>query len=201
MPGPLRWESEVRITKVVTKAGDTGDTSLVGGTRVSKASTRVDAYGEVDELNSFLGVARAKATDRQVDGLLRKIQNDLFTLGSDLASPSDIRVPRIEQRHVSETEEAIEDLLKELEPLKEFILPGGSELGATLHAARAIARRVERKVVKLSQEEAINKMAIIYLNRLSDLLFVLARVVNKRSGLSEEQTDFRIKASNPPERP
>ncbi len=187
----------MRITKVVTKKGDGGETSLVGGTRVSKSSPRVDAYGDIDELNSFLGLARNNIDDAELNRILLDRQNELFTLGSDLASPLDVQVPRIEQMHISELEKTIEQLLKELDPLKEFILPGGNSAGATLHVARAVARRAERKVVKLSTEEKINNLVLAYLNRLSDFLFVLARVANKRSGALEEQTNFRTKAKKP----
>jgi cob(I)alamin adenosyltransferase len=180
----------MRITKVVTKHGDKGTTSLVGGKIVSKAATRVEVYGDVDELNSFLGVARTEIKDTQVDDILRKIQNDLFTLGADLASLLSVAVPRVETNHVSALETIIDTLLQELEPLKEFILPGGGKAGSLLHVARTIARRAERKAVKLSEEEEINKTVLVYLNRLSDLLFVLARAVNKRSGLREEQAKF-----------
>ncbi len=187
----------MRITKVVTKKGDRGETSLVGGTRVSKSSPRVDAYGDVDELNSFLGLARTNIGDAELNGILLDRQNELFTLGSDLASPLDVEVPRIEEKHIGELEKTIERLLKELDPLKEFILPGGNAAGATLQVARAVARRAERKVVKLSAEEKINNLVLTYLNRLSDFLFVLARVANKRSGALEEQTNFRAKAKKP----
>jgi len=179
-----------RISKVITRTGDAGQTALVGGARVSKASPRVDAYGEVDELNSLLGVVRARLSDAQVDDVLSTIQNDLFTLGADLASPAEIDVPRITQAYVETLEAASETFLAELEPLKEFILPGGSEAGALLHVARTVARRAERRVVALADKEAVNAAAIVYLNRLSDLLFILARAVNHRAGAAEKMTDF-----------
>jgi cob(I)alamin adenosyltransferase len=130
----------MRISKVYTKAGDTGETALVGGARVSKASARVEAYGDVDELNSVIGLARAHLEDQQVDEVLSLLQNDLFTVGGDLASPADIKVPRIETSFVKTLEETADRFLTELEPLKEFILPGGSTAGATLHLARTVAR-------------------------------------------------------------
>jgi cob(I)alamin adenosyltransferase len=180
----------MRITKVYTRAGDRGQTSLVGGARVSKASARVEAYGEVDELNSVIGLARAKLRDEEIDQVLATIQNDLFTLGADLASPSGIESPRVDEGLIKHLEELSDKLLSELEPLKEFILPGGSEAGAALHLARAVARRAERKVVALAEKEEINARVIAYLNRLSDLLFILARVANRRAGLQEHLANF-----------
>ena len=181
---------KMRINRVYTRTGDTGQTSLVGGARVSKSSARVDAYGEVDELNSVIGIARARSTDPQIDEVLGVIQNDLFTLGADLASPSDVSVPRIEESFIKKLEQFADQFLSELEPLKEFILPGGSDAGATLHLARTVARRAERRVVGLSEAEQLNPETIIYLNRLSDLLFILARVINHRNGVPEKMTDF-----------
>jgi cob(I)alamin adenosyltransferase len=180
----------LRISRVYTKSGDEGETSLVDGSRVSKADPRVAAYGDVDELNSLLGIARTGLTDPQLDEALGKIQNELFILGADLASPPEIQVPRIVEDHVAEMERLIDLLLEELEPLREFILPGGTQLGATLHLARAVSRRAERSVVALARQSAINKPALIYLNRLSDLLFVMARAANIRSGAKEEPANF-----------
>lgn len=180
----------MRITKVYTKTGDTGQTSLVGGARVSKANLRVDAYGDVDELNSVIGLVRVRIDDAEIDEVLGVIQNDLFTLGADLASPSEIEVPRIGESFIARLEELADRFLAELEPLKEFILPGGSDVGATLHFARTVARRGERRVVELSESEEINSQTIVYLNRLSDLLFVLARVANHRARVPETMTDF-----------
>ena len=180
----------MRINRVYTRTGDQGQTSLVGGARVSKASLRVDAYGDVDELNCVIGLARARMVDREIDEVLGLIQNDLFTLGADLASPSEIGVPRIEESFTRKLEELADRFLAELEPLKEFILPGGSEAGAVLHLARTVARRAERRVVELFETEQLNPETIVYLNRLSDLLFILARVVNHRAGVQEKMTDF-----------
>lgn len=185
-----RMKRSMRISKVYTKTGDKGETSLVGGARVSKASSRVEAYGDVDELNSIIGLARASLQDDQIDEALSLIQNDLFTLGADLASPSEIEVPRIQTSFVETLEELSDRFLAELEPLKEFILPGGSKAGATLHLARTVARRAERRAVKLSEAEDVNELAVVYLNRLSDLLFILARVANRRRGVPEKMTDF-----------
>ena len=184
----------MRISKVYTKAGDGGQTALVGGARVSKASARVEAYGEVDELNSVIGLARADLDDQQVDEVLSLLQNDLFTVGGDLASPADIQVPRIEAPFVKMLEETADRFLAQLEPLTEFILPGGATAGATLHLARTVARRAERRVVSLAQTEEVNSLVIVYLNRLSDLLFILARVVNQRHGIPEKMTDFSKRA-------
>jgi cob(I)alamin adenosyltransferase len=180
----------MRITKVYTRAGDKGETSIVGGARVSKASPRVDAYGEVDELNSVIGLARARMQDKEIDEILGLIQNHLFTLGADLASPLEIDVPRIDESLIETLEEWADRFLEQTEPLKEFILPGGTESGATLHVARAVARRAERRAVALSESERLNSQTIVYLNRLSDLLFILARVVNKRADVPEKMTDF-----------
>jgi cob(I)alamin adenosyltransferase len=180
----------MRISKVYTRTGDDGDTALVGGARVSKASPRVEAYGDVDELNSLIGLARSLVEDREIDEALALIQNDLFTVGGDLASPSGIEVPRVVDSFVTTLEDLSDRFLEELEPLKEFILPGGCEAGATLHLARTVARRAERRVVALAELEEINAETVVYLNRLSDLLFILARVVNRRAGVSEKMTDF-----------
>jgi cob(I)alamin adenosyltransferase len=180
----------LRITRVYTKSGDAGETSLVDGSRVSKADPRVAAYGDVDELNSLLGIARVGLADRQLNDALGRIQNELFIVGADLASPLEIQVPRVEGEHIAEMEQLIDLLLEELEPLREFILPGGTQLGATLHLARAVSRRAERSVVALAAQSGVNQHALIYLNRLSDLLFVMARVANKRSGAKEEPANF-----------
>ncbi|MEK6410784.1 MAG: cob(I)yrinic acid a,c-diamide adenosyltransferase [Acidobacteriota bacterium] len=180
----------MRISKVYTRTGDQGQTSLVGGERVSKASLRVDAYGDVDELNCVIGMVRAHIADKEIDEVLGLIQNDLFTLGADLASPAEIDVPRIGESFIKNLEELADRFLAELEPLKEFILPGGSEAGAALHLARTVARRAERRAVALSETQQLNSETIVYLNRLSDLLFILARVVNHRAGVPEKMTDF-----------
>ncbi|HJQ69601.1 MAG TPA: cob(I)yrinic acid a,c-diamide adenosyltransferase [Blastocatellia bacterium] len=185
----------MRISKVYTRTGDAGETSLVGGARVSKASARVEAYGDVDELNSLIGLARSLGDDKEIDDALALIQNDLFTVGGDLASPQGVEVPRVAESFVTTLEELSDQFLKELEPLKEFILPGGSEAGATLHLARTVARRAERRVVALAETEEINSETIVYLNRLSDLLFILARCVNRRAGVPEKMTDFSRRSS------
>lgn len=180
----------LRITKVYTKTGDTGQTSLVSGARVSKADLRVGAYGDVDELNSVLGVTRTFPLDEELNALLGRIQNELFTLGADLATPAGTPVPRVDEEMVKGLEEVIDKYLGELAPLREFILPGGSQAGAMLHLARTVARRAERVVVALSEREEINAESLRYLNRLSDLLFVLARVANQRAGTGEQAAQF-----------
>jgi cob(I)alamin adenosyltransferase len=185
----------MRITRVYTRSGDKGDTGLVDGSRVSKASLRVDAYGEVDELNSLLGLVRVKLSDTEIDEVLGAIQNDLFIVGADLASPLSIKCPRIEKGFIDALEKWADRYFKKLEPLKEFILPGGSESGALLHLARTTARRAERRVVRLGAEAEINPLTIAYLNRLSDLLFVLAREVNRREGVTERSVDFKTGSS------
>ena len=187
----------MRISKVYTRTGDEGQTSLANGQRVSKHSLRVCAYGEVDELNSFLGLARTKIAGVEIQKLLEQIQNDLFVLGADLAAPYPDSasakadpIRRISSREVKILEKAIDHYNETLPPLKEFILPAGNEAGVLLHVARAVARRAERETVRLAQAENINPQASIYLNRLSDLLFVLSRVANRQAGFSEVFAQF-----------
>lgn len=187
--------SKKRITKVYTKTGDLGETSLVGGRRVSKSSLRVDSYGEVDELNSVLGIVQSIVNDGEIKELIESIQNGLFIMGGDLATPdnSEIGVPRIDSEMIEKFESLIDKYVREVGDLKEFILPGGSEPSSFLHLARTICRRAERKIVALNQEEKINSNLIIYINRLSDLLFMLARVINKRCDIEETYVDFSEK--------
>jgi cob(I)alamin adenosyltransferase len=179
-----------RITKVYTKTGDKGLTSLVGGKRVSKASARVGAYGDVDELNSVLGIVRAEVKDDEIKRIINEIQNDLFIMGADLASPPEIQVPRIKKERIDEIEKIIDKLLEELDPLKEFILPSGRGGGPYLHLARTVSRRAERKIVKLMEDEQLNENVLVYINRLSDLLFVMARIENKRGNFEETYVRF-----------
>jgi len=174
--------------KIYTKTGDTGETSLFGGKRVPKDAQRIDAYGTVDELNSMLGVVRSMQPHRDIDAILQRIQEDLFVLGADLATPpkkSSGKIPRIETSHAENLEKIIDSLESHLEPLTRFILPGGSPIGAQLQAARTVCRRAERLVVKLSREEEIGSPPLVYLNRLSDLLFVLSRYANHLAGVKE----------------
>ena len=177
-----------RLTKIVTRTGDGGTTGLVGGKRVSKDSPRIWANGTVDELSSAIGVVRSLNADTGFDARLRRIQNDLFNLGAELATTADALregMPRIEQRHVADLEKLVEDLTQELGPLEEFILPGGSPVGAQLHMARTICRRAERFCVRLGKEEKIGEWVVPYLNRLSDALFTLARWSNQKAGAKE----------------
>jgi cob(I)alamin adenosyltransferase len=174
--------------KIYTKTGDTGDTSLFGGQRVPKSTLRIDAYGTIDELNAQLGVVRALKPSAEVDNILEQIQNQLFVLGADLATPFDAapkNLKRIQQNEIQILEETIDRLDAQLEPLKSFILPGGSLVSAQLHVARTVCRRVERLIDALGRKEQVGKFPLVYLNRLADLLFVMARYVNKLSGMEE----------------
>lgn len=185
----------MRITKVYTKFGDGGKTYLANGEVVSKTHPRVVAYGEVDELNSFVGLVRSNLTGplKDLDGVLRDVQNDLFTLGGDLATPPNapFKVKRMDMERITWIENLIDRYNGELPPLKEFILPAGHGVAALLHVARTVCRRAERTVVGIMEDEGINPNVQIYLNRLSDLLFVLARWVNHRVGLGEEYASFK----------
>ena len=171
----------VRLTKIYTRTGDTGTTGLVGGKRVSKDSPRLWAYGTVDELNSAIGLARAFRPDKKTDAVLAGIQNDLFDLGAELATPGR-PLPRITQDHIDALEKLMDACNAKLGPLREFILPGGTTVAAQLHVARTICRRTERFCVRLSRQEKLGALVIPYLNRLSDALFVLARWVNYQAG-------------------
>jgi len=179
------------VTKIYTRAGDQGQTALFGGEKVSKAHPRVDAYGNVDELNALLGQARAVQPMPRVDEVLVPLQRDLFAIGALLATPDLEKMKKhlekasIDERRIAELERGIDDCDAELEPLKSFIVPGGSPKAAALHVARTVCRRAERSVVALPASDGIPPIVVIYLNRLSDLLFSLARVANKRSGAGE----------------
>ncbi len=176
-------------TKIYTKTGDDGTTGLFGGGRVPKNSARIAAYGDVDELDSAIGMAAAATNDSWFTALLHSIQSDLFVLGADLATPLETRsnydIPRISERDVTAIEKKIDEITKTLPELTHFILPGGNELGARFHLARTVCRRAERSVVHLAQAEEIGKFDLIYLNRLSDLLFVLARLANHKAGIKD----------------
>ena len=171
--------------KIYTRHGDEGETGLYGGQRVSKDALRVEAYGTVDELNAALGWARTQISDPQTDASLLIVQNELFVAGSDLATPEDRDVPRITPEFSMRLENEIDLLETRIPPLKNFILPSGSSGGAALHLARCICRRAERRLVALMRQEAVNPEVERYLNRLSDYLFVPARVVNARAGVPE----------------
>ncbi len=167
--------------KLYTRTGDDGTTGLHGGDRVRKDGPRVEALGAVDELNAHLGLARAACDHDELDGVLGVLQNRLFDLGADLASPGVAGVPRIDASHFQEAESQIDQLSQPLEPLKNFILPGGSELASRLHVARGVCRRAERLCVTLGGVEPV----VIYLNRLSDLLFAMARRANQLAGICD----------------
>jgi len=174
--------------KIYTRTGDAGETSLFGGSRVSKADSRVDAYGDVDELNAWLGLVRANSLDADLNEPLVRIQQDLFALGAQLADPRDriadrVRKASLGDADVERLEQLIDRLESELPPLRRFILAGGSPAGAALHVARTVCRRVERRMVALTPRP--DAVLIRYVNRLSDLLFVIARVVNHRAGMPE----------------
>ena len=177
---PRKPDEPVRLTRIYTRGGDAGETSLGDGSRVSKLDPLVRAYGAVDELNSFVGWVRAA----QDDALLRRIQNELFDVGADLSVPyqdGDGKL-RITQTAVTELERACDEANESLPELKSFVLPGGGELASRLHVARAVCRRAEREVLAAGTEKKVNPLAAIYLNRLSDLFFILARAANQAGG-------------------
>ena len=176
--------------KIYTRTGDKGDTGLFGGGRVPKTHPRVEAYGDVDELNAAIGLARAIELMPRIDEVLVPLQRDLFAIGALLATPDrdkmkkQLEKARIDERRIKELEHAIDEGDRELEPLKAFIVPGGTPKAAALHVARTVCRRAERRVISLGSDE-VPAIVIVYLNRLSDLLFTLARVANKRAGAGE----------------
>jgi cob(I)alamin adenosyltransferase len=177
--------------KIYTKTGDGGETGLFGGGRVPKDHPRVAAYGDVDELNSVLGTVRATEPIEFFDALLETIQRDLFAIGGHLATPDPQRVSKTLEKaalspaRVSEFERVMDDAERELPPLKAFVLPAGTTKAAALHLARTTCRRAERSVVHLAHDHEVPDLFLIYLNRLSDLLFTLARLANHRSGVSD----------------
>ena len=176
--------------KIYTRTGDSGETGLFGGGRVAKTHPRVEAYGDVDELNATIGLARAIEVMQRVDEVLVPIQRDLFAIGALLATPDRDKMKKqlekasIDERRITEMERSIDAGDAELEPLKSFIVPGGTPKAAALHVARTVCRRAERRVIALADEE-IPAIVVVYLNRLSDLLFTLARVANRRAGAGE----------------
>ena len=185
-----------RLTTIYTRKGDEGETSLGGGQRVPKDSARVSAYGTVDELNSVIGVALAHGLSPRLMETLPVIQNELFHLGSDLAFREEDKpkspLPQIEERHVQKLEGLIDELSEVVGPLQNFILPGGSIGAAHLHVARTICRRAEREVLTLARAEPIGGFVVPYLNRLSDLLFVMARYENKQLRIEEPLWNSKI---------
>lgn len=178
------------MAKIYTKTGDQGETGLFGGERVKKDHPRIVAYGSVDELNAVLGLVRAVLKKGELDPILEKIQNDLFLIGSHLATP---RPEKLASRGAMELspevitflEQSIDHLEESLPPLREFILPGGTESASRLHLARTVCRRAERETISLAKSEEVESFIIIYLNRLSDLLFVMARWANRQEGGGE----------------
>jgi cob(I)alamin adenosyltransferase len=175
-----RKDEPVRLTRIYTRGGDAGQTSLGDGARVSKADPRIEAYGTVDELNAFIGFALAGEVPAEVRPWLEEIQNNLFDLGADLCVPLEDERERLRvaQGQVQRLEELCDLVNERLEPLKSFVLPGGNEVAARLHVARTVCRRAERLAVALAESSAVNPIAIAYLNRLSDLLFILARAAS-----------------------
>ena len=199
----------IRITRVYTRTGDRGETSLVGGKRVPKDSPRIDAYGTIDELNSIIGLARvfneenleAGEAHHFLDEVLCKIQDELFDLGSELATPPESfqqGMFRISQTEIKSIEKLIDKCQENLQPLKSFILPGGGRVGAYLHQCRTVCRRAEREILRLSRQETISEWPLKYVNRLSDLFFVLSRWISKETGEREYlwQRGLRSKAKD-----
>ncbi len=202
----------IRINKVYTRTGDKGDTHLVGGKRVPKDDPRIESYGTIDELNAILGIVRAfnDAAPRspiapRLDAILRQVQNELFDLGSELATPPDAEwegMIRIGDEQVKIVERTIDECQEDLEPLKSFILPGGGTIAAFLHQARTVCRRAERDILRLRRREPIGGGPLRYVNRLSDLLFVLSRWVSKHLGEPEYlwEKGLTLPAGRPPKR-
>jgi len=185
-----------RLTKLYTRKGDDGSTALGGGQRVPKDSLRVTAYGTVDELNSAIGVALAHGLSTRLAEILPGVQNELFHLGADLShleeDKAQRRIPQIEERHIEKLERWIDEFNAIVGPLENFILPDGAVGAAHLHLARTICRRAEREVLTLSRAEPINGTVLPYLNRLSDLLFAMARYENKQRGVTEPLWDTKL---------
>jgi cob(I)alamin adenosyltransferase len=186
----------IRITRVYTRTGDQGDTALVGGRRVPKDSPRIEAYGTLDELNSVIGLARVFNAEqlergdahRRLDEILRRLQNEIFDVGSELATPEDAAYEgmfRVGEKEVAALERLMDECQKELPALKSFVLPGGGRIGGFLHQARTVCRRAERCILALSRTESIGEWPLKYVNRLSDLLFVLSRWAGKHLGETE----------------
>ena len=172
--------------KIYTKTGDDGTTGVQGGKRISKSNLRIKAYGMIDELNATIGLVISKKFDDDIENLLRDIQNDLFVAGSDLSNPDLTNMKnRITKEMVTNVEKTIDRLENELPPITNFILPGGHEVSSLIHISRTIARRAETIVISLNEKEKINDECIKFLNRLSDLLFVIARTVNKKNGFND----------------
>ncbi len=196
MPDAPFHEPHVALNRIYTKRGDAGETSLVGGQRLPKDNLRIECYGTVDELNSFLGIARTTAEEMiprfavlsEFAGILKRIQHELFNLGSILATlPADVhpKQPRVTAADVAQLEKDLDRANEQLPALRSFVLPGGSRLDAELHVCRTVCRRAERILVSLAREEEVPAQAVMYLNRLSDALFVWSRWVNHATGAEE----------------
>jgi cob(I)alamin adenosyltransferase len=185
----------IRITRVYTRTGDDGTTALVGGARVPKDSHRVECYGAIDELNAIIGLARSCNADAPpgpardtLEDILKRLQNELFDLGSELATPPEAEYEgmfKVSAEDVRALERVMDDCQRDLAPLQSFILPGGGAVSAFLHQARTVCRRAEREVLRLAREEPIGEHVLPYVNRLSDLLFVLSRWIGKQNGERE----------------
>jgi cob(I)alamin adenosyltransferase len=183
------------LAKIYTRTGDDGTTGLIGGKRVSKDSLRIEAYGSVDELNSVLGVVRSYSVPERIKKILGRIQDDLFTIGAGLALPADadptqFNIPALKDTDITLLEKEIDRCEAVLDPLRRFILPGGTTAAAMLHVARTVGRRAERCCVALARVESVDPQIVRYLNRLSDLCFVLARFVNRPAGQPESHPTF-----------
>ena len=179
-------DEPVRLTRIYTRGGDTGETSLGDGRRVSKLDARITAFGTVDELNAVVGVVVAADCPEPIRDVLARVQNELFDLGADLSAPMEHESRlRVTQAQVEALERDCDDFNEDLPELKSFILPGGSEVASRLHVARTICRRAEREALVASGAHAVNPVALVYLNRLSDLLFILARTANAAAGYEE----------------
>lgn len=179
------------MTRIYTKTGDNGTTGLIGGKRVPKNAPQIEANGSLDELNALIGVVRSRTLPDRADAVLQFVQDDLFTIGAQIANPEGKNLqPGIGDREISRLEQVIDTIENDLEPLRQFILPGGSMAGAELHLVRAVSRRAERNCVTLSQTEKVDPAILRYLNRLSDLCFVLARYVNKQHAIPERHPTF-----------
>ncbi len=179
------------VDRIYTKTGDDGSTGLFGGGRVPKDHARVEAYGDIDELNAVIGQARSIDPMPRIDEILAPVQRDLFSIGALLATPhpekmrEQLEKARLTDARIRQLEQAIDDAETELEPLRAFILPGGTPKASALHVARTVCRRAERAIIRMQASDEVPQIVVVYVNRLSDLLFVLARVANRRAGAGE----------------
>jgi len=173
------------VVKIYTRTGDKGETSLFGGARVPKDDPRIEAYGTIDELNSHLGLVRSAWPQSPIDAELDRVQSDLFDAGAFLAAPGDSRFHGVAADRIGALEQAIDAMETELQPLKNFIVPGGSEAASRLHVARTVCRRAERRLIALGEASKEMETTIAFLNRLSDFLFVAARLANRRHGVGD----------------